>query len=110
MKAMTMRVALLAGLTGVMTAGAAAAAPLPELFPLGQSGASGAVCEAVRDYQDALGQGADAKAWRVRCRGYSSALGRIYQLPAGQKAAWAAALRTRAECGAPEAAPGGLPA
>ena len=110
MKAMTMRMALFAGLTGVLTAGAATAAPLPELFPLGQSGASGAVCEAVRDYQDALGQGADAKAWRLRCRGYSSALGRIYQLPAGQKAAWTAALRTRAECSAPEAAPGGLPA
>ena len=63
------------------------------------------VCEAVRDYQDPLGQGAEAKAWRLRCRGYSTVLGRIYQLPAGQKAAWQAALAARAECAATEAAP-----
>lgn len=95
---------------GALSTAAAVAGPLPELFPLGQSGASGAVCEAVRDYQDPLGQGADAKAWRVRCRGYSTVLGRIYQLPAGQKAAWTAALKARADCAAPEPAPGGLPA
>jgi len=95
---------------GALSAAQAVAAPLPELFPLGQSAASGAVCEAVRDYQDPLGQGADAKAWRLRCRGYSTVLGRIYQLPAGQKAAWSEALKARAECAAPEAAPGGVPA
>ncbi|WP_397417923.1 CHAT domain-containing protein [Phenylobacterium sp.] len=86
-----------------------ATAATPEVFPLGQSGGSGAICEAVRDYQDPLGQGG-AKAWRVRCRGYSTtALGRIYQLPATQRAAWQAALATRADCQAPEAAPGGIP-
>ena len=95
---------------GALSAGAAMAAPLPELFPLGQSDASGAVCEAVRDYQDPLGQGADAKAWRVRCRGYSTVLGRIYQLPSGQKAAWSAALKSRAACAEPATAPGGVPA
>ncbi|MFN9927288.1 MAG: hypothetical protein ACK53I_10165, partial [Phenylobacterium sp.] len=79
------------------------------MFALGQSGASGAICEAVRDYQDPLGQGG-AKAWRVRCRGYSTtALGRIYQLPVTQGAAWRAALATRADCQAPEAAAGGIP-
>jgi len=106
MKPLVMGMALLAG---ALAAGAASAAPLPEVFPLGQSGASGAVCEAVRDYQDPLGQGAEAKAWRVRCRGYSTALGRIYQLAAAQKAAWQAAMAARAECAAAEAAPGGLP-
>jgi CHAT domain-containing protein len=104
------RTLLTAAAFGALSTTAAVAAPLPELFPLGQSGASGAVCEAVRDYQDPLGQGADAKAWRLRCRGYNTVLGRIYQLPAGQKAAWAAALKARAECAAPEAAPGGVPA
>jgi CHAT domain-containing protein len=103
---MTGRTLLIAVAFGAMSAAGAVAAPLPELFPLGQSGASGAVCEAVRDYQDPLGQGADAKAWRLRCRGYNTVLGRIYQLPASQKPAWAAALKARAECAAPEAAPG----
>lgn len=107
MRFVAMRNALLAGLTGAFAAaaGAAWAAPLPEVFPLGQSGASGAVCEAVRDYQDPLGQGADARAWRIRCRGYSTVLGRIYQLPAAQKSTWQTALGARVECAAAEAAP-----
>jgi len=104
------RILLTAAAFGALSATAAVAAPVPELFPLGQSAGSGAVCEAVRDYQDPLGQGADAKAWRLRCRGYNTVLGRVYQLPAGQKSAWEAALRARAECAAPEAAPGGVPA
>jgi CHAT domain-containing protein len=103
-----MKLAVLAAAFG-MAAGAAASAPMGELVPLGQSGASGAVCEAVRDYQDPAGQGA-ARAWRLRCRGYSTALGRIYQIPVAQKAAWTAALAGRAQCAAPEAAPGGIPA
>lgn len=88
---------------------AAAAAPVPEVFPLGQSAASGAVCEAVRDYLDPLGQGSRAKAWRIRCRGYSSVLGRLYQMPAGQQATWRAALSERADCSEPKA-PAGLSA
>ncbi|MEW5688309.1 MAG: CHAT domain-containing protein [Pseudomonadota bacterium] len=98
-----------AGLAGLLS-GAAAAAPLPELFPLGQSAASGAVCEAVRDYYDPLGQGGEARAWRLRCRGYSTQLGRIYQVPEARKAAWQAALAARADCTAPAAAPGGIAA
>lgn len=107
---MTGRTLLTAASFAALAAGGAVAAPLPELFPLGQSAASGAVCEAVRDYQDPLGQGAEARAWRLRCRGYSTVLGRIYQLPTGQKTTWAAALKARAQCAAPEAAPGGVPA
>lgn len=104
--------AIAAGLIGLigLTAGRAAAAPLPEVFPLGQSSASGAVCEAVRDYQDPLGQGAQAKAWRVRCRGYDTVLGRLYELPKSGETPWRAALAARAECGASAPAPGGLPA
>jgi CHAT domain-containing protein len=98
-----------AGLAGLLS-GTAGAAPLPELFPLGQSAASGAVCEAVRDYYDPLGQGGEARAWRVRCRGYSTQLGRVYQLPMGRKDAWQAALAARADCSAPGAAPGGIAA
>ncbi|MBI1198921.1 MAG: CHAT domain-containing protein [Phenylobacterium sp.] len=101
--------AIAAGIAGA-AAGTAGAAPLPEVFPLGQSSASGAVCEAVRDYQDPLGQGAQAKAWRVRCRGYDTVLGRLYELPKSGEAAWRAALAARAECGASAPAPGGLPA
>ncbi|WP_293677011.1 CHAT domain-containing protein [uncultured Phenylobacterium sp.] len=105
MSARLMIAALAAWAVGVTAAAAAA----PERFALGQSGASGAICEAVRDYQDPLGQGA-AKAWRLRCRGYAASLGRIYQLPIAQKAAWQAALAARAQCGPVEAAPRGLAA
>ncbi len=105
------RITQILGLASLVAAGQVSAAPLPaELFPLGQSGASGAVCEAVRDYQDPLGQGGEARAWRLRCRGYSTVMGRIYQLPIGQTAAWQAALSARAQCGAASPAPGGLPA
>lgn len=85
-------------------AGAAAAQPREEVFPLGLSAQSGAVCEAVRDYEDPAVQGRAAKAWRVRCRGFDGALGRLYRLPAGTDAGTA----TRATCqGAESASVGG---
>ncbi len=41
------RITQILGLASLVAAGQVSAAPLPaELFPLGQSGASGAVCEA----------------------------------------------------------------
>lgn len=104
------RTLLAAAAVGALLPATADAAPLPELFPLGQSAASGAVCEAVRDYQDPLGQGPQAKAWRLRCRGYGTVLGRIYQIPSRQHEAWAVALKTRAACGPAAAAPGGAAA
>ncbi|MDZ4371653.1 MAG: tetratricopeptide repeat protein, partial [Phenylobacterium sp.] len=100
---------LLTASFGALVAGSVQAASLPEVFSLGQSGASGAICEAVRDYQDPMGQGGQARAWRIRCRGYSTGLGRIYQLPAAQTGAWREALSIRAQCAPGEAAPGGLP-
>lgn len=106
--AVALRMTLLTGaaLAGAALAGPAVAGPPPELFALGQSGTSGAVCEAVRDYQDPLGQGGDARAWRIRCRGYTATLGRIYRLPAAQAPAWTQALAARADCARPDSAPG----
>ncbi|MCC7267791.1 MAG: CHAT domain-containing protein, partial [Caulobacteraceae bacterium] len=93
---------LAALLSGAATT--AAAQTLPEVFPLGRSKASGAVCQAVRDYDDPAAQARGARAWRVECRGYSAALGRLYTLPQPQAAAWRQALPARAACEAPAAA------
>lgn len=100
--------ALLGGLT-LATAAGAAPAPAPEVFPLGQSGASGAVCEAVRDYQDPLAQ-RGGRVWRLQCRGYAAKLGRLYQAAPARKADWRSALAAGADCGASAKAPRGLPA
>ncbi|MBL8773936.1 MAG: CHAT domain-containing protein [Phenylobacterium sp.] len=91
-------------LAAAAAGGAVQAAPAPETFPLGQSAESGAVCDAVRDYQDAVAQGSGAKAWRVRCRGYGATLGRLYQLPPGRVDAWRRALQDRATCQPPKPA------
>jgi hypothetical protein len=70
-----------------------------DLIPLGQSAASGAVCQAVRDYDDPLAQGAGRRAWNIRCRGWEGSLGRIYVLPKGADAgAWETSLARRAAC------------
>ncbi|MEW5686350.1 MAG: CHAT domain-containing protein [Pseudomonadota bacterium] len=70
-----------------------------DLIPLGQSAASGAVCQAVRDYDDPVVQGAGRRAWNIRCRGWEGSLGRIYAFDkAADVSAWEAALPARAEC------------
>ena len=70
-----------------------------DLIPLGQSGASGAVCQAVRDYDDPVVQAAGRRAWNIRCRGWEGSLGRLYALPkASDTGVWETALQTRAEC------------
>lgn len=89
-------------------AGAAFSAPpnAPDQFPLGQSGQSGAVCQAVRNDDDPAAQMRGARAWDVRCRGWDGTLGRLYvyaykgapQIEPG--GAWGKALAGRAECGA----------
>lgn len=72
-----------------------------DLIPLGRSGASGAVCQAVRDYDDPVVQAAGRRAWNIRCRGWEGSLGRLYALPkAADAGAWEAALKERAECDA----------
>lgn len=75
-----------------------------DLIPLGRSAASGAVCEAVRDYDDPVVQAAGRRGWSVRCRGWDTSLGRLYVLPnAAAEAAWSEALAARANCMAPKA-------
>ncbi len=70
-----------------------------DLIPLGQSGASGAVCQAVRDYDDPVVQAAGRRGWNIRCRGWEGSLGRLYALPKATDApAWETATKTRAEC------------
>jgi len=91
---------LLLGLCGALLLGAPAVAQTrAELIPLGRSAASGAVCQAVRDYDDTLVQAARRRAWNVRCRGWEGSLGRLYALPKAADAGdWQAALATRAAC------------
>lgn len=95
----------LLGLSGavVLTAlsSAAGAQTRADLIPLGQSAASGAVCQAVRDYDDPVVQAAGRRAWSVRCRGWEGGLGRLYALPkTADAASWETALTGRAACSA----------
>ncbi|HEX2802232.1 MAG TPA: hypothetical protein VHN73_09235, partial [Phenylobacterium sp.] len=70
-----------------------------DLIPLGRSSASGAVCEAVRDYDDPVVQGPGRRAWSVRCRGWETSLGRLYSLPtSADEPIWSKALAARAAC------------
>lgn len=70
-----------------------------DLIPLGQSATSGAVCQAVRDYDDPVVQAAGRRAWNIRCRGWEGSLGRLYALPqAAAASAWEPALAARAAC------------
>src|SRR4051812_4047035 len=70
-----------------------------DLVPLGSSAASGAVCQAVRDYDDPVVQGAGRRAWNIRCRGWEGSLGRLYAIEKGSDAgAWQTALTGRADC------------
>ncbi len=91
---------LFAGLMLAASAQAAAAAPRED-FALGQSARSGAVCQAVRDFDDPLASKAGLRAWQVMCRGWSQTLGRIYAFHGGGAAAaqaWRTALAERATC------------
>ena len=94
---------LLAALAGGWAI-AAAAQPTAEVFPLGRSQLSGAVCEAVRNYDDDLNQFKGARVWNVRCQGWETQLGKLYLLP--QEAAetgWRKQLAARANCAPPAA-------
>lgn len=77
-------------------------------FNLGLSKASGAVCEASRDFDDPL-VGDHVRAWDVSCRGWSQRLGRIYILedakPSAPPKAWLSALGARAACDFAKATP-----
>ena len=78
----------------------AAAAPRDD-FALGQSARSGAVCKAVRDFDDPLSSRAGWRAWQVMCRGWTQQLGRVYAFhedDAKATQAWRAAVAERADC------------
>lgn len=97
------RNSLLLGLGGALLLSAssvpAGAQTRADLIPLGRSAASGAVCQAVRDYDDPVVQAAGRRAWNIRCRGWEGSLGRLYTLPRTSDAStWESALAGRAEC------------
>lgn len=101
---MTGRLIALAGAASVLALAASARAETrADVIPLGRSAASGAVCEALRDYDDPVIQGRGRRAWNVRCRGWDVSLGRLYVLPdAAGREAWDKALGGRAACAAPK--------
>jgi CHAT domain-containing protein len=93
-------IAASAALALAASAQAAASAPRED-FALGQSARSGAVCQAVRDFDDPLGARAGLRAWQVMCRGWTQTLGRIYAFhvdEASATKAWRASLADRAAC------------
>lgn len=95
------RIVLALGLGGLLTASPAGAASpsRADLIPLGRSAASGAVCQAIRDYEDPVVQAAGRRGWNIRCRGWDGSLGRLYVLPkAADASVWEQALASRAEC------------
>lgn len=84
---------------------APARAEAPDVFSLGQSASSGAVCQAARSYDDPAAQVPYAKAWIITCRGWSDVpLGHLYTFvaddpsPAGPDSRWHKALDARAAC------------
>jgi CHAT domain-containing protein len=88
-------VSLMATLPGAL----AHAAPHTETFPLGVSSSTGAVCEAIRDYDDPLAQSGRTQSWVVRCKGFDVPLGHLYALKgSASNAAWRGALAAHTQC------------
>jgi CHAT domain-containing protein len=103
MSARSLFAALAGGVALSALAAAAQAETRADLIPLGRSAASGAVCEALRDYEDPVVQAQGRRAWNVRCRGWDVSLGRLYVLPdAPAHQAWDKSLAARATCAAPK--------
>src|SRR5262245_41405866 len=75
-------------------------------FSLAQSQRSGAVCRAIRDFEDAAAQVPGGRAWAIRCRGWEVALGHLYFFDrdaaraTGAGGLWRTELAKRANCGA----------
>ncbi len=75
-----------------------------DLVSLGQSAQSGAVCQAVRDYDDPVAQTIGGRAWVIRCMGWDAPIGRLYLAQkASDLASWRKGLSLRAQCIAPPA-------
>jgi CHAT domain-containing protein/tetratricopeptide (TPR) repeat protein len=70
-----------------------------DIVSLGQSAQSGAVCQAVRDYDDPVAQHIGGRAWVIRCKGWDAPIGRLYLTPqTATLASWRKAIVTRADC------------
>ncbi len=80
-----------------------------EVVSLGRGSQSGAVCRAVRDYDDPVAQLPGGRAWVIRCQGWDAPIGRLYLArTASALEPWRKALAARAECkpSAPQALAG----
>jgi CHAT domain-containing protein len=70
-----------------------------DVTALGRSATSGAVCRAVRDYDDPIAQRPAARAWSIRCLGWDIAIGRLYRLPTpGALSDWRKDFAARTTC------------
>ncbi len=70
-----------------------------EVASLGRGAQSGAVCRAVRDYDDPVAQHPGGRAWVIRCQGWDAPIGRLYLAPTSAALApWRKGLYGRAEC------------
>jgi CHAT domain-containing protein/tetratricopeptide (TPR) repeat protein len=88
----------------VLLAGAAFAQVRGDIAPLGRGSSSGAVCQAVRDYDDPVAQHPGGRAWVIRCEGWDTPIGRLYWAPTSAALApWRKALAARTECKAASA-------
>jgi CHAT domain-containing protein len=91
----------LPALGGVGALGGFDSAPRGD-FALGRSATSGAVCRAVRDFDDPAGVGEGRRAWQVKCSGWTQTLGRLYYLKSdravGANSTWRKGLAGRADC------------
>ena len=99
----------IAATLAAMLPGLASAQVRGDTASLGRGAQSGAVCQAVRDYDDPVAQRPGGRAWAIRCQGWDAPIGRLYLAPnAAGLAPWRKALAARAECkpGAVEALAG----
>jgi len=86
-------------LAACLEAAPAGAQALSDVTPLGRSASSGAVCQAVRDYDDPVVQRPAARAWSIRCLGWDIPIGRLYRLPSADAVTvWDKAFETRSTC------------
>lgn len=102
-------VALFAGAFSLLVPLCRAGAAPDRDFPLGQS-ATGAVCEAVQEFEDPAIQLRGARAWSIHCRGYTAVFGRLYAFERsgprsiGASSVWRTGLGQRAKCGSAQPA------
>ena len=88
-----------AAIAAALPAGLARAQVRGDIASLGRGASSGAVCQAVRDYDDPVAQRPGGRAWVIRCQGWDAPIGRLYLAPSATGLnPWRKALAARAEC------------